>query len=132
MPDSEVQKLAERVRAARVDIALQNVLDFIHQHAVTNDFYMGYSLVEALQDRIDTIGSLEESKNVFGRQTTEGKSGLLTRTRSGRPTKQAELLALEESGLAAIKEAKDLAEVEIASVEDGGDPIPVGEGNFFV
>ncbi len=132
-PD-ETLKMVEQVRAARVDIALQEVVTFIIERAGTNDFYLGYSLLEAMQDRIDTIGSLDEAEDLYKQETSDGASRLLRRTRSGAPTKQAELLALKEKGLKAIQAARNIVQVvEDTDVVANEEPKAIDdEGNFYI
>lgn len=127
-------KAIEKISAVRADYALQEVLDYIKAQAYTNDFFLGYSIIEAIQDRIDTIGSLPAAEDLYNKQTTKGKSRQLTRSPYGSPTKQASLLALKERGLAAIQAAKNTSLVfSETPIEENDEAVAIDDvGDFYI
>ena len=134
MATNDKNVLSDTIRAARADLTLQDVLAFIRERAFTHDFFLGYSLLEAVQDRIDTIGSLDAAEDLYNKKTSESTSKQQARTPSGLPTKQASLLALKERGLAAIAAARNVElSFSVEPIDDVDEPTPLdNEGNFFV
>ena len=87
-------KELQRLRTAS---ALTNVMTFLRATAASRDFFEGYSLSEAIQERLDLIG---------------GGSYVATQAPEGTPTLLAELDLLEASGLEAIATAREFEEVK--------------------
>jgi len=86
------KELRKRLRIAEV---LDGALDELRAIEKTNDYFTGYSLNEALTERINLIGNSGSPDSYIG----------------GRLTLIAQLLALKETTLAAIKEAKTINEL---------------------
>lgn len=97
---------------------LSEVLDFLDSVAITQDFFEGYSLSEAIQERLDLIGG-------EGQVYTQGPRGLQTLLSS--------LDTLESQGLQAIRAARDLKPVDTASDEDASiDPVQVDNSETYL
>lgn len=91
---TESGKELQRLRTAA---ALTDVMTFLRATAASRDFFEGYSLSEAIQERLDLIG---------------GGSYVATQAPEGTPTLLAELDLLEAAGLGAISAAREFEEVK--------------------
>jgi len=133
MANEKLKTLSKEIRSVRVDVALQEISEYIASRASANDNFFGYSLLEAISDRIDIIGSLADSQDLFDTKTDEGKAQQLSVNRYGTPTKQAQLLALKERGLQAIASARELNSETLAQIEEDSEgPQPIDkEGTVY-
>lgn len=103
------QRMEAEARAAnRLAEALAAGRDFVISTAITYDFFQGYSLTEAIQDRLDHIGTLNKEKDSLNvKNSTTNKKRVSTTKRAGL-TLQAELDKLEDEFLLAIHTLKEL------------------------
>jgi len=104
---SEKAASAEAEQKRRLAVVLEDINVFLRSTATTRDFFEGYSLSEAIQERLDIIGGDAEAAT----QAPDGKLTLL-----------GELEILRATGLAAISAAKqyDTLEQEPEDSEDDG------------
>lgn len=109
--------LKPAVRRRKVAEALIDVETFLRAIAFTEDFSSGYSLSEAISDRLAEIGRAANAKKLFASNADLAARSLET-TPGGLPTRQAELLVLKEYGLAAIEEARSVDPVDEVDEEE--------------
>lgn len=114
----ETQVVSQELQSRRLAQRLADIVTFIQATAITRDFFDGYSLSEATQDRLDLIGGT-------GQEFTQGQRGLKTLL--------AELDQLETDGLQAIEAARGAVAVQENTDEDASiDPVQVGNENVFI
>ena len=102
----------KELQGLRIAQALTSIMTFLRATAVSRDFFEGYSLSEAIQERLDLIG---------------GGNYTATQAPTGSPTLLAELDILEVSGAAAIAAAREFEEVpEIPEYEQEYDARLIG------
>jgi hypothetical protein len=87
---------------------LEDLRELLRSVAISRDFFTGYSLGEALQERIDAIGVKRKTIEAV----TEADANFL-----GRPTLQSRLAILQTKSNACIEEAKKLLEGQVEDVE---------------
>lgn len=92
--------------ANRIAEALTNIDTFLASTAQTDDYFQGYSLSSAIQQRLDTIGKLAADSSKSSGTTN---SSTAPKSATGSPkTQQDELTKLLEDGLSAIEEARSI------------------------
>jgi hypothetical protein len=116
---SQQEKITSKeLEARRIGQALSDVAAFIRSTAKTRDFYEGYSLSEAIQERLDFIGG-------DGQEFTQGARGIKTLL--------AELDQLETEGLQAIASSRQVDVIrEKTDTEGDSDPVQVGNTDTFI
>jgi len=124
---------SQALSAAVISEELSNVIDELRAWARTSDIFSGYSFSEAIQDRIDRIGSMDDAENVY-EQANEETGEKLRAAHRGIPTLQARLLNLEARGLAAIEAAKEIEKVIDTNVPgmEKGESTELAEGGVTV
>lgn len=114
----EAGAVSRNLEARRLAQRLDEVINFIRSTAITRDFFEGYSLSEAIQERLDFIGG-------EGQEFTQGIRGV--------PTLLAELDKLETDGLQAITAARDVKSVKTASNQDAAiDPEQLDNADVLI
>lgn len=78
-------------------IALENLRTILRSTAITTDFFKGYSLGEAITDRMSRIGSLATAEKSFKEGTNLSEKRLVDER--GYVTIQSQLLLLKEMAL---------------------------------
>ena len=114
----EVKVASTKLQSRRLAQRLSDVITFIQATAITRDFFEGYSLSEAIQERLDLIGG-------DGQEFTQGQRGIKTLL--------AELDQLETDGLQAIEAAREAKAIEESTDEDAAiDPVQVDNEDVFI
>jgi len=88
---------------------LEDLRELLRSVAIARDFFTGYSLGEALQERIDAIGVKKETIEAI----TDADADFL-----GRPTLQSRLAILKTKSDACIEQAKELLEGQVKEAEE--------------
>jgi len=91
-------------------MALDNLRTILRSMAITADFFKGYSMGEAIMERMGRIGRLEKAKEVYEQGTKLSEKRLVTEY--GYVTMQSQLLILKELALGADGKSGILKEVE--------------------
>jgi hypothetical protein len=86
-----------------VAAALNEVIFFLRYTAYNRDVWLGTNLTSSIQERLQDIGSLQESEDLYA---TEDRPATLQTGRNNKPTLQAQLVHLKSIGLAAIEAAR--------------------------
>ena len=107
----------KRVMLQNLSVYLTEINTFIRATAQTDDIFGSYSFSEALLERQDVIGQLEEAEKAYGKYALTGTgdptetSSIVMNPRTGRMTLQAELLKLKAEAMWAIAKARELEEI---------------------
>ena len=105
-------------------MALDNLRAILRSTAVTTDFFKGYSLGEAILDRMSRIGALETAEKVYKEGTNLSEKRLVDER--GYVTMQSQLLLLKEMALGVNGVGGMLEAVEELDMT-AGEPITTGE-----
>ena len=116
----------KRVKLKNLSVYLTEIDSFIRSTAGTDDIFEAYSIAEAIMERKDIIGPLEEAEKMFGDYAATGKgdgkepSSLMMNPRTGRMTLQADAMWAIAQAIALEEEIKKAtpAELEAAKSDD--------------
>lgn len=101
---------SDQTKRLELASALSDIAEFLNSTAITRDLASGYSLSDAISDRIGYIGDLANAKKLYA-GTGDVLSKQLELAPNGLPTKQAELKILLDRGLSAIASTREIGEV---------------------
>lgn len=106
----------KRLKIKNLSVYLTEIDSFLRATAGTDDIFEAYSISEAIMERKDVIGPLEEAEKMFGKYALTGTgdpketSSIMMNQRTGQMTLQAELLKLKADAMWAIAQAVELEE----------------------
>jgi hypothetical protein len=101
---NELSKEQLQRRQRQTADTFSQAVDFINTYIRAQDYFVGYTTLEAINERISQIGEDETS-------TTESYNGRLT--------KLAALNLFEANVLDALQGAKELGAIDVASYDNG-------------
>jgi hypothetical protein len=119
LPETRAGTSAEYLKQQKIGALFEEALIFLRATARTNDYFVGYSLAEVVQERIERIGKLESDE--LTTEFVDPTKGIRTLIGRLNHLKTVMVGEDEESGLIGeVLKSKSLLDLEFPKDGEGG------------